>query len=402
MVKADQKPSRRFFLGTIGTGLTFLSGCSFNRRRLSNQFIAPRENSWPLERYDTKNSGHNSNAVITKNDPKITSSIEVGFAIFSIVVSNPYLAVSGASGTKTYHHDNLIAESQRVTSPSFLPGNSMDNELYYASNPNREDRSSIVGTALSNGEIEIFFESDRYNVKFEYLSITDDLLLAGSKNSNTFYVIQRRTGDLHWSGTGSFPVLSDNRVYATGPSGVWCYEIEPDLFETNRKWSANTSTQELYPPAVSNNSLLFGSFGRAIESGQLFSINAVNGEQKWKPLELGNNVTSPAIVGERGFVGYTNDNNTGGIISVDILSGDILWEEKMAFWSDAPVIAGNNIVLSYGGRYDGKYRGVLQAHKLETGERLWQRYFSSPVQTVVPVADRMYVGTEAGKLLILN
>jgi outer membrane protein assembly factor BamB len=194
----------------------------------------------------------------------------------------------------------------------------------------------------------------------------------------------------HGKGPKSTPVVSDNKLFTLGISGILsCYDAASGKLLWRREFSkTNKSTSPLYGTAMSplvDRGLLIAHVG-GDDSGTLAAFDTGTGETRWTWSGDGPGYASPIIVeidGTRHIVTQTQKH----IVGVSASNGQLLWE--IPFETEyvqnivTPVVYKQTLILS------GIDKGVFAINLAQRGgkwvpEQLWQNtdvsmYMSSPV-----------------------
>lgn len=195
------------------------------------------------------------------------------------------------------------------------------------------------------------------------------------------------------------PAVVDGVVYAPSFDGhlyaldaesgreLWKFETRGVRIDSKAAGFDRCSIQS--SPAVTEDLVLFGS-----RDARFYAVDRRTGEERWShdhdPSWV---VSSPAIAGDRVVVG-TSDARV--VECFELASGKLAWSRRTDSVSQpSPAIAGGVVVT-------GEALGSVLGLELESGRELWRvaaggSVFSSPLVH----AGRVYVGTDAGKLLCL-
>jgi outer membrane protein assembly factor BamB len=194
----------------------------------------------------------------------------------------------------------------------------------------------------------------------------------------------------HGKGPKSTPVVSDNKLFTLGISGILsCYDAANGKLLWRREFSkTNKATSPLFGTAMSplvDRGLLIAHVG-GHDSGTLAAFDTGTGETRWEWSGDGPGYASPIIVeigGTRQIVTQTQKH----IVGVSASKGQLLWEIpfETEFLQNivTPVIYKQTLILS------GIDKGVFAVQPLLSGgvgvtEQLWANtdvsmYMNSPV-----------------------
>lgn len=194
----------------------------------------------------------------------------------------------------------------------------------------------------------------------------------------------------HGKGPKSTPVVSDNKLYTLGISGILsCYDTETGKLRWRREFSKKTKeTSPLYGTAMSplvDRGLVIAHVG-GNDSGALTAFDANTGEMRWSWTGDGPGYASP-IVAEFGGVRQIVTQTQKYIVGISASNGGLLWEipfeTEYAQNSVTPVLYKQTLIFS------GLDKGVfavnvaLRGHGWAT-DKVWQNpdvsmYLNSPV-----------------------
>lgn len=194
----------------------------------------------------------------------------------------------------------------------------------------------------------------------------------------------------HGKGPKSTPVVSDNKLYTLGISGILsCYDTETGKLRWRREFSKQTrETSPLYGTAMSplvDRGLVIAHVG-GNDSGALTAFDANTGEMRWSWTGDGPGYASPIVV-EFGGVRQIVTQTQKFIVGISASYGHLLWEipfeTEYAQNSVTPVAYGHTLIFS------GLDKGVFAINVALRGnkwaaDKVWQNpdvsmYLNSPV-----------------------
>jgi outer membrane protein assembly factor BamB len=125
--------------------------------------------------------------------------------------------------------------------------------------------------------------------------------------------------------------------------------------------------------------------------GVLVAVDADSGERLWDPRPLGMDVSTPAVVGDAGYVAVGND-ATGAVAAVDLPTGGTRWRDDVDWRASDPAVGGETLVVA-GEFRDGGERtgGVVRAYDAPSGDVLWTHAFDAPPGGLALVEGRVVV-----------
>lgn len=336
---------------------------------------APAPGTWPLRRYDPANTAHNPTASPPREPPTVREARSVATGArhprFRPVVGADHLAVHG-SGLAVYPRDGGEPTSvDAVDAP--LAGFGPDGRLHtvrtgsddpdpplslvgYGADLRESYRRSLgadtpVGLVVGAAEVYLGTESGR----IEGVDPADG----------------RR-----WQADGAAPALADGGLYATDASldGTVGYAERSGLDRRltpgpERRWSAGPTPGFPYAPAVADGRVVAGS--RAFGGGVVRALDAATGEPLWEPRSLGQDVSTPAVAGGRGYAAVgTGESDAGRVVALDLATGETVWRDAVGWAPRSAAVGGDILVVVGGTREDG---GRVRAYDRASGDARWTR-----------------------------
>ena len=331
---------------------------------------SPASGTWPLRRYDPANTAHNPHASPPRERPTVRErhSVETGARRprFRPVVGADHVAVHGSGlavyprdGGEAVHHDAVDAPLA-----GFGPDGGLHTARSRADDP--DPPLSLVGYGTDLREA--------YRVSLG----TDDPtgLVVGSREvyvgteSGRVRAVDPADGR-HWRVDGAVPALVDGRLYAADASldGTVGYAERTGLDRRlnpgpDRVWSAGPTDGFPHPPAVADGRIVVGS--RAEGGGVVRGIDADTGEDLWAPRPLGRDVTTPAVVGVRGYAAV-DTGDAGRVVALDLGTGETVWRDSVPWHADSAAVGGDTLVVAGEGEVGGRVRAYDRAN----GEVRW-------------------------------
>lgn len=194
----------------------------------------------------------------------------------------------------------------------------------------------------------------------------------------------------HGKGPKSTPVISGNKLYTLGITGILsCYDAATGQLKWRKEFSKQfKTTSPLYGTAMSplvHNGLLIVHVGGQ-DSGALLTLNAETGDVKWSWTGDGPGYASPIVI-ESGGSSQLITQTQKTIASFAISNGELLWQ--IPFETEyvqnivTPVAYKQTLILSGLDKGTMAVRPVKRGQKWEA-ERVWQNqdvsmYMSTPV-----------------------
>lgn len=336
---------------------------------------APAPGTWPLRRYDPANTAHNPTASPPRESPTVHERRSVATGArhprFRPVVGADHLAVHG-SGLAVYPRDGgEPAYADAVDAP--LAGFGPDGRLHtvrtrsddpdpllslvgYGADLRESYRRSLgadtpVGLVVGAAEVYLGTESGR----IEGVDPADG----------------RR-----WQVDGAAPALADGWLYATDASldGTVGYAERSGLDRRltpgpDRRWSAGPTPGFPHAPAIADGRVVAGS--RAFGGGVVRALDATTGEPLWEPRSLGQDVSTPAVAGSRGYAAVgTGESDAGRVVALDLATGETVWRDAVGWAPRSAAVGGDTLVVVGGTREDG---GRVRAYDRASGDERWTR-----------------------------
>jgi outer membrane protein assembly factor BamB len=337
----------------------------------------PAPGTWPLRRYDPANTAHNPNADPPRERPSIRERVSVSSAArypsLSPVVGPDYLVVYGSGLAASPRGGGPPARTVEAATPR--AGFGPDGRLHTVSHEsgNATDPTAVVG-----------YDTD---LRETYRTPTDADnprgLVVGAEEvylgdeSGTLWAVGA-DGGRRWRVDGTMPALLDGRLYAAGAplDGTVAYgeRTGGDRFlrpDPERVWSAGPVSGFVHAPAVADGRLVQGTYAEG--GGVVAAVDAGTGDRLWDPRPLGQDVATPAVVGDRGYTAVgTDDRRAGLVVALNLDTGDTVWRDELEWRAVIPAVAGDTLVVAGEVREDGeRVAGVVRAYDRASGDRLW-------------------------------
>jgi len=259
-----------------------------------------------------------------------------------------------------------MAGSGQTTTPT-----AVDDMLYLGINKPNQDTGTLAALNRSDGSTNWEYQTTG-NVESQPAAV-DGTVYAGDSEGALYAVTD---GSEDWSFTKPFtsvgtPAITDNTVYAKGG---------PLLFAVNRKsgeeeWRFETVGSEYPRPAVASDMVYIRS------NGSVYAVDRASGTEQWVFDGGGNRLT---LVDDTIYIG---DSDTGALIALDRMNGDVRWKETGAP-AKTPIAAGQHL-------YTGDSKQF--ASYTMQGDRAWRTEFSNVSTTGIPTVahDSVYVTTSS-------
>jgi outer membrane protein assembly factor BamB len=389
--------NRRRFLGALGVTVGGVGGLSTRTHVGPLSTWTPDSGTWPLRRYDLKNSARNPSA-----SPPANPSVEWQ--------TDPIGNVSAlvADRTRAYvgiHHkskDQVLALDRttgNIRWSKTVPGRELavhDNRLYVASYEQAWALDTKTGETRWSTSLPELLEPA--------LLVTDDqLFVAGRMRVVAFDVA---TGNQQWEFSG------ENGVIADGALLTWSDAGELARLDARRvsdrvtgapppvAWDVYLDRSSV--PVVHDGRVLVGTDYHMDEYG-LTAVALDSGDVEWATepdaddghAEIG----PPAVASGRGFVDRnyheSGTMNYQDVVAVSLTDGTLDWEQSIESEILSTIVGGKTVLVATGVLDRGPPEtrsGGVHAYSL-TGEKQWQFDLDKPVYRLITVEDTIYLAT---------
>lgn len=423
-----EKMTRRRVLGAgASAGTAALAGCSVDRAA-SFETWTPTEGTWPLARYDPGNTGYNPHATPPRDGVKLVWEVAAGTRVAGLVVTPDLVVAHGEDGLVVIPKtgpDPLWRESTPAEAAGFYPHDSEETTRLYASGAtgrrNGKQRNLLRAWDDPHEASQAF--EQRYAIRGDGAEPTT---LVGGRNSlyvghdvdGRVVAFDAEGGEELWRVTGNHPALIDGTLLAGGSPWLRSYRprsrlnawLNDDDDRPKEAWRANGGDQM---PALVDGQVFAGeqsSFSDMIRDDQnLHGYDAETGDPLWEPLALGDRPMTPAVVGNRGYVGvlYYEDREEKGyipshgeLVALDLRDGSVVWRRETEWWQ-WPAVVGGDVVVARGGELTEE-AGRIRAYDADSGDVLWTFATSSVVDAVALVDSTVYAGLRDGTVYALR
>ncbi|WP_338741072.1 PQQ-binding-like beta-propeller repeat protein [Haloplanus salilacus] len=385
--------TRRHLLGGIAAAAGTYGTYRLHRGAASATFESwtPESGTWPLRRYDPEGTAHNPNASPPRRPPtanEIASVLDPGRRPrLDPVVGPDHVVVSG-TGAAAYPRTG--SEGSVPVGPAALAGFGPDGRLHTV-------RPAPEPAVVDHGA-DGLRERSRVPLGVEGGGSDPTAIVVGASEvyvgvaNGTLQAVDRAGRD--WDVDGSLPTLAEGRLYAADAplAGTVAYSgrrgldrrLEPG---PERVWSAGPVDGFPHRPAVADGRLVIGSY--AEDGGAVVALDADTGDRLWDPRDLGADVSTPAVVGDRGYVTVDHGDGSGHVVALDLSTGETRWGDAVEFGAFGPVVGGDTLVVAGERRGDGG--GVVRAYDTETGDVLWTHGVDHGPGGLALVDERVFV-----------
>ena len=293
----------------------------------------------------------------------------------------PALATDGtnvflSNGSQIFVVDAASGSEKQISTadgsvPARIPQKADANLSFYAPVEITPDNTIIAGNAATKSHTLLNIDPANGNVVWSFGEakntwiakplLVGNTLYAASGDGN-LYIIDAKTGK-----SSASPVkISSHQLWAspvTDGEKVYVVNMDHQVVALNldgsQAWSQELDTSILHAPLVQNGALYVGTL-----SGNLYALDAANGEIKWKSQLVGGIWGTPASDGTNIYIGTVNA-HTGKFYSLSAENGATVWSKD----EEGSIIAGP---LAYDGVIlYGTEAGKLQALSAD-GTAKWQ------------------------------
>jgi outer membrane protein assembly factor BamB len=224
-------------------------------------------------------------------------------------------------------------------------------------------------------------------------SIVDGVVYVGDVDG-TFHAVKLADGQPVWTkkfeetGFVAGSAVVDGRIYCVDYNGiVRCLQTE----NGETIWEFNTDTSLYAAPNVYEGIVLL-----AADSGQLFALDAVTGEQKWEPFTIDQPLRCwPTVVAERVLIAGCD----GRLHLVDVNTGKDVESIDIGGPADGmPAVLGDRVFFCTAG-------GVFHGMSIKPLESLWQyghRGQGEEIHAAAATADAIVLGTHDKRMVALQ
>lgn len=225
--------------------------------------------------------------------------------------------------------------------------------------------------------------------------VVDGRLYIAGENGNV-RCLDPHTGEKHWKAfvgginrgkkTGSYgsetsPAVVGDEVYAATYDGeLFCL----DKATGKKRWMSKTGDDTDSSPVVSGELVYAAAQDK---SPYLYAFKRQDGAEVWKHKGKGGYWGTPAVVGDRLFIGAAG----GKLDCLDKKTGKVLWGKALGHgtWS-SPTVVGDKLVI-------GDMGGTLHCVAVDDGRELWTMKLGGRIHsTAIVYEGRLFVGTTDG------
>jgi eukaryotic-like serine/threonine-protein kinase len=224
-----------------------------------------------------------------------------------------------------------------------------------------------------------------------YIANRSNLMVAYNATNG----IQLWAGSASYNCTGSSPVIVNGVLYTQTEVGVFA------LNATNGKqiwyYPDTGSYLNLVAPAFANGYVYCSTIGNLNSDTQtsesyVFALNASSGKEVWRFYAGLNAASSPAIYGDKVYVGSENTY----VYALDALNGTQVWN----FTTGGGIIG--SPAVANGVVYIGSLNRNFYALSADTGQQIWSKYIGPVRSSPAVVGNVVYVGCDFFYLYALD
>ncbi|MFB6120758.1 MAG: PQQ-binding-like beta-propeller repeat protein [Halobacteriaceae archaeon] len=409
--------SRRALLGAGAAGVTATTAGCLGGGSASFDAWTPPPETWPLARYDPRNRNHNPNAAPPRDGVETAWESQTDVDVWTLVVANGRVVAAGDEGLAVLDDDRgTIDERDPVPAQAagFGPRDEYGRRPLYA--------ATVLGyrvdTAIAalrdrryggaGGSTTFWRTYETAGGEAIHLVTGADGVYVGHMGG-PLVAAAADDGSERWRKRGAVPALTDGRLLAGEYSALRAYEPRSGLDARLTGGPAETWRQRggHEAPVISDGRVFAGRrAGMGSEEPSLFGHDAATGERLWEPRSLGTSASSPAVVGDTGYVGVSRENDdgitqSGALVALDLTDGTTRWRRDWSAGVGDPVAGGNGVVVAQGGQPDTE-ADRLRAYDAESGEPLWTHDAPDPIDAVALVQSTVFVGSRDGRVAALR
>lgn len=353
---------------------------------------APAQDTWPLLRYDAANTAHNPHATPPRQAPTRRALTSVGSHVRPLVGSSRIVLYGSTLASYSRERSTVTTVTDATVRHAGLgPGGTLHAVQQTAESESRYAVVSYDGAT----------EMNRYLLRDHRprsLTVGPTEVYVGTPSRN---VLAIQSGAKDWHADGMMPTLEGGRLYTAGSSdGVVAYAEQSGLTRPlsagpKQLWTAEWVPGQVHQPAVANGRLLVGTYDIPPNGGVVGAYDTENGERLWESRNLGMDVATPAVVGDRGYTAVgTEGLQSGRVVALDLTTGETIWADETDWYAYAPVVSEETLVVLGQVRDNDEFSaGKVRAYDTTSGEVLWTVTFESAVPNragVSLVGERVY------------
>ena len=396
-------PSRRTLLRTGGlAGFSVLAGCLSG-----SPFDAPTPASgtWPTTRRGPTNAARTPAATPPRASPEVAWRAEAAGAIHDLLVADRTVYATHPRGAVAYEATtgdrrwtvewgSIVPAGKRVGA---LDGGT----LYTADDASLRAVDANDGTRLWSHRItaETADPLRGYGLKVTdsgpLLGFHGGLAAFDREGSHRWTV---RPGGLGWV----YPAVAHGRLYVGSPGPLFAYarssRVNRVLDPAPRAVWEGRGPAFCSWPVVAGDRIVVAD-REPLRDGGTTTVWAYerDGTLDWKRRVPGTG-RAPAVAEETVVVSAGTDPST--VRGLDAADGTVRWERESRRYVRDPIVAGG-VVLVAGAPEEPSRGETVRALDAETGDRLWAVAVGGRAERLAAVGDRVYVGTDAGRVVTL-
>jgi outer membrane protein assembly factor BamB len=201
-----------------------------------------------------------------------------------------------------------------------------------------------------------------------------------------------------------YPAVAHGRLYVGSPGPLYAYErrsrpsrlLDPGPRLT---WRGQGPAFCSWPAVVGSRVVVADREPLGDETATNVWAYGRDGERAWRTQVPGTG-RAPAVTAD-GTVVVSAGEEPSTVVALDVKDGSVRWEQTVTQYVREPVVAGD-VVFVAGSPDELAEDEVVRAYDAETGESLWTKRVEGRVERVAAVGGRVYVGTDAGRVVALG
>jgi uncharacterized repeat protein (TIGR02543 family) len=368
-----------YICGSATTGSVTVSGANVNK---PVTFVSTTISDWPMLHHDPLHTGFSNATGPTTNNLLWSTTVS-----FSAVSSSPAivdgLLYVGADDGKFYCLNattGQVSWSQTLFTGTYVwCSPAVANGLVYIGCNDQKLHALYTNNGTQKWEFETGNSVQSSPV------VVDGVVYFGSNNGK-LYALDAITGSFLWDITvGDFivsaPAVVDNVVYF-GSADHYLYAY--NTTSHNQIWNCDLNGQIRSSPTVTNGVVYIGS-----DDNNVYAVNTSSGTILWSQTTatVGGVSSTPTVVNDVVYVG------SGDVYALNAANGDVLWNKAVTSGTDcSPIVVGNIL-------YVGSWGRTAYALNITNGNEVWSKSVGADIWPAPAFAnDIVYFGCDDGKI----
>lgn len=401
-------PSRRALLHACGlAGLSTLTGCLSASPYTAS---SPTADEWLTTRRGPTNTACAPEATPPRRRPEVVWRAVASGPVDELLVDDATVYATLPTETVALDHEtgarrwttagddqSMVPASRRVGCLSGGTLYTVDSERLRAFDADDGTRRWSRSVAAELGD----------PVRGYGMQVTRSALLLGYHGGLAAFDVE--DGSHRWTvspgGLGwVYPAVAHGRLYVGSPGPVYAYERaswpERVLDPTPRvRWRARGPAFCSWPAVTESRVVVADRVPLPDEEPTSVRAYERDGTPAWHARVPGTG-RAPAVTPD-GTVVVSVGEDPSTLLALDGAEGSVRWERRVAQYVREPVVAGDVVVVA-GAPDELAQDEVVRALDVDTGEPLWSKPVDGRAEHLVAVGERVYVGTDAGRVVALG